>query len=176
MSTLELKELSHPSGEVIKIAAGKTLDLHSQGTTKMPAGSVIQTQYIQSASPSHYTTTSTSFVSMGVSVSITPKYANSKIFIQFTSGGQELGSAAGTSHATIYRGSTHLGGTYGMSFVGNYSVNGSVTAPHSIAHMDSPNTTSATTYTLYGKASTAGTAFIIHTGVSYALIVQEIAQ
>ena len=42
MSTLELKELSHPSGEVIKIASGKTLDLHSQGTTKMPAGSVIQ--------------------------------------------------------------------------------------------------------------------------------------
>ena len=31
MSTLELKELSHPSGEVIKIASGKTLDLKSQG-------------------------------------------------------------------------------------------------------------------------------------------------
>ena len=31
MSTLELKELSHPSGEVIKIAAGKTLDLKVTG-------------------------------------------------------------------------------------------------------------------------------------------------
>ena len=42
MSTLEVKELSHPAGEVLKIAAGKTLDLNSQGTVKMPAGSVIQ--------------------------------------------------------------------------------------------------------------------------------------
>ena len=42
MSTLEVKELSHPAGEVIKIAAGKTLDLNSQGDVKMPAGSVLQ--------------------------------------------------------------------------------------------------------------------------------------
>ncbi len=42
MSTLELKELSHPAGEVIKIASGKTLDLKSQGTTTLPTGSVLQ--------------------------------------------------------------------------------------------------------------------------------------
>ena len=50
MSTLVIKELSAPSGEVIKIAAGKTLDLNSQGTlvlptvphAKMPTGSVLQ--------------------------------------------------------------------------------------------------------------------------------------
>ena len=39
MSTLELKELSHPSGEVIKIASGKTLDLNSQGTLVLPTSS-----------------------------------------------------------------------------------------------------------------------------------------
>ena len=42
MSTLEVKELSHPTGEVLKIAAGKTLDLKSQGTTTLPTGSVLQ--------------------------------------------------------------------------------------------------------------------------------------
>ena len=42
MSTLSIKELSHPSGEVIKIAAGKTLDLNSQGSVTMPTGSVLQ--------------------------------------------------------------------------------------------------------------------------------------
>mgnify|MGYP003648024079 CR=1 FL=1 len=56
MSTLEVKELSHPSGEVIKIAAGKTLDLNSQGTlvlptiphAKMPSGSVLKAEsYMQ---------------------------------------------------------------------------------------------------------------------------------
>ena len=45
MSTLELKELSHPAGEVIKIAAGKTLDLKTQGSVTMPTGSVLQVQH-----------------------------------------------------------------------------------------------------------------------------------
>ena len=57
MSTLTLKELSAPTGEVIKIAAGKTLDLHSQGTTKMPTGSVIQTVNALSTSMISGTTT-----------------------------------------------------------------------------------------------------------------------
>jgi hypothetical protein len=42
MSSIEVKELSHPAGEVLKIAAGKTLDLRSQGSVTMPAGSVLQ--------------------------------------------------------------------------------------------------------------------------------------
>ena len=47
MSTLEVKELSHPAGQVIKIASGKTLDLKSQGTTTLPTGSVIQVANVQ---------------------------------------------------------------------------------------------------------------------------------
>ena len=46
MSTLTVKELSHPAGEVIKIAAGKTLDLKSQGTTTLPTGSVLQVKNV----------------------------------------------------------------------------------------------------------------------------------
>ena len=57
MSTLEVKELSHPSGEVIKIAAGKTLDLKSQGSVTMPTGSVLKVT--QSGTIARTTITST---------------------------------------------------------------------------------------------------------------------
>ena len=42
MSTISIKELSHPAGQVIKIASGKTLDLKTQGSVTMPTGSVLQ--------------------------------------------------------------------------------------------------------------------------------------
>ena len=83
MSTLTLKELSAPTGEVIKIAAGKTLDLNSQGTlvlptiphAKMPSGSVLQV--VQHHINSKLTVTSTT--TKVIEVSLTTKMANSKI-------------------------------------------------------------------------------------------------
>ena len=81
MSTLELKELSHPSGEVIKIAAGKTLDLKTQGSVTMPTGSVLQV--LTSALSTQIATTATqgggTFTLFNIP--ITPKSATSKICI-----------------------------------------------------------------------------------------------
>ena len=81
MSTLEVKELSHPSGEVIKIAAGKTLDLNTQGSVTMPTGSVLQV--VSSIFASAFTSSSTSFVDIGHSVDITPKSANSTLYLEW---------------------------------------------------------------------------------------------
>tara|TARA_R110000822_G_scaffold138913_1_gene276504 strand:+ start:192 stop:734 length:543 start_codon:yes stop_codon:yes gene_type:complete len=88
MSTLELKELSHPSGEVIKIAAGKTLDLNSQGTlvlptiphAKMPSGSVLQV--VNAYSVGQVSSTSTSRISLDTLV-VTPLGTGSKFAITF---------------------------------------------------------------------------------------------
>jgi hypothetical protein len=111
MSTLELKELSHPSGEVIKIAAGKTLDLHAQGTTKMPAGSVIQV--LTTRLTTSLTTSSTSFVDVGGSITITPKYANSLIYVMFKSHVYLSSGSAGWKSANfkMLRDSTILAGS-----------------------------------------------------------------
>ena len=75
MSTLELKELSAPAGEVIKIASGKTLDLKSQGTTTLPTGSVLQV--VQHHTNSKLTVNSTT--TKVIETSLTTKMANSKI-------------------------------------------------------------------------------------------------
>ena len=60
-------------------------------TTGVPTngtGGVIQTVYSQFKSPATASTTSTSFVDTGISATITPKFATSKIFV---SGSSRLG-------------------------------------------------------------------------------------
>ena len=169
MSTLELKELSHPAGEVIKIAAGKTLDLHSQGTTKMPAGSVLQIVSDIYTGGNDYSTTSNSYVDTQLAVSITPKFANSKILIQMVMNVQSPSASRGESK--IMRGSTLLSG---YSWIGpndsheNWGVNAGT-------WIDSPNTTSAITYKVQSKA--LGGIYYYHSGgLTSSLVLTEIAQ
>ena len=83
MSTLTLKELSAPTGEVIKIAAGKTLDLKTQGSVTMPTGSVLQVVSIGSDNSPNIATTSTSLVASGLQLNISPKQTGSKLFIDW---------------------------------------------------------------------------------------------
>ena len=158
MSTLTVKELSAPTGEVIKIAAGKTLDLHSQGTTKMPAGSVLQV--VQGVYSTQTTISTTAYTDSGLSASITPSSTSNKILITWT------------THAALTNGSTRGWGckllrnstavytegtnyrTYGDGNTGDIRL----TVPQS--HLDSPSTTSAITYKVQVSAhNTAGTQF-----------------
>ena len=88
MSTVETKELSAPAGFDLKIAAGKTLDLHSQGTVvlptipsdKMPAGSVLQAVNVYSTN--EVTTSTTARISLDTLI-LTPVGTSSKFVITF---------------------------------------------------------------------------------------------
>ena len=88
MSTLTLKELSAPTGEVIKIAAGKTLDLNSQGTlvlptiphAKMPSGSILQVVNVYS---NNTVTSSSASRFILDTLSVTPIGSGSKFAITF---------------------------------------------------------------------------------------------
>ena len=83
MSTLELKELSHPSGEVIKIAAGKTLDLKTQGSVTMPTGSVLQVQHAVLTTIYASTVANTWLDINNLVISVTPVSTSSKIHVSF---------------------------------------------------------------------------------------------
>jgi len=182
MSTLTLKELSAPAGEVIKIAAGKTLDLNSQGTlilptvpsAKMPAGSVIQvisggtTNTAQGGFP--LTTTSTSFVGVaGMNLSITPSSTSSRIMININT----VLHRAAAARFTIYRGSTNVGGSsYGLARLDSTAQ--AYWHPLSLSYVDSPNTTNAVSYQLYALTE-AGTLYIGGDGdMKNVITVQEI--
>ena len=66
----------------------------ASGTVQMPAGHVIQVQrtYTADSSSSHTQTGSTSLVASGIQCSITPKFSNSLILVDFSSSMATTGS------------------------------------------------------------------------------------
>ena len=110
-------------------------------------------------------TSSTSFVTTGFSLSITPKFSTSKILV-LASGAIAQTSTGGTGAlATIYRGSTNLanGSTNGFNYYENSSGSGFQWVNGTMQVLDSPATTSSTTYTIYlrcvNNGAGAGTAY-----------------
>ena len=115
------------------------------------AGQVIQV--LSATDSTSRSTGSTSFVTASntLSVTITPSSASNKIFIIVNSSGQCDGDAQ-QGYFTIYRGATNLGnGNSGMTVV-EFNVN-EVKWPMGMSYLDSPNTTSATTYQVYIRAT-----------------------
>ena len=146
---------------------------------KMPAGYVIQTVNTQSDTAA--TTVSTSFVSTSVAATITPKYNTSKILVICQCALHQTTTVSNGSHvaAQIHRGSTAIGfqvevGTRegsGGGFVDNAG------AGNILSVLDSPSTTSATTYTVYMKAlSNVVTSTINRNSQGSTITLMEIAQ
>ena len=126
----------------VLIPSGHTLDV-SGGTLVPSAGQVVQV--VNRTDVSATGTSSTSFVNSGVNVTITPKFANSKIFIQFIGTSYSTGSGK----YTIYRDATNLE-LISHAQVGSGSINYS---PSTLAVFDEPNTTSLVTYSVYYAAN-----------------------
>ena len=157
MSTLTVKELSHPAGEVLKISAGKVLDLKSQGSVTMPTGSVLQVISATNTNSANsgflLATSSATYTAGALSASITPSSTSSKIMVIINT----VQYRAGSSSYTVYRGSTNIGGsTNGFARLSGAN---STWLPMSISYLDSPSTTSATTYQLYGRAEAGGVTY-----------------
>ena len=175
--------ISAPNGNtdrtlVLPDEAGTVLTTAGVPASAMPAGSGIQ-GVTGSSSGAIITTTSSSFVSSGVSFTFTPKLANSKILVSFYfTGTSTSGGAVGGSKYTIYRDSTNLYG--GMPNNGHliYSAlsNEYIHAPSYITAVDNLSTTSTVNYTLYFSLVGVGTASIQRDWGSVHYFAQEIVQ
>jgi hypothetical protein len=100
-----------------------------------------------------FSTTSTSFVATGTNVSITPSSASSKVFVMVTSGlfwVNENSATASGGGMTIYRNSTNINPSGGGHMARNYRIGATNIQSGGMAMsvLDSPNTTSSTTYTV----------------------------
>lgn len=150
-----------------------TLTTSSRGIAKasMPTGSVLQV--ITDTQPGEQSTTSSSFVDTALSITITPTSATSKIFLLYT--GSAGNDGAQESYLTLVRNSTNLGsGTSGMMRVwfngsGSYHFSGM-----SMSFLDSPATTSATTYKVQFRTN-SGIVYISGGNSTDSLTVFEIA-
>ena len=123
----------------------------NNSTTQASAGVVLQV--VQATTTSAATTTSTSYVTTGFSASVTPKFSTSKILITVSS--TAVNSAGANMRFTVYRNSTPLdSGGNGLTILGSASI-----IPVNITYLDSPATTSSTTYTVYFFAPTGTSTF-----------------
>lgn len=128
------------------------------GTAKLPAvdgsqltnvggGKVLQVKQTHVAST--IATTSTSFVTSGVAINITPAATSSKVLLRANIGGFYM-LQNDDIYATIYRGSTNLGvGNASTLFYVHNDGAQNRYGNGSMEILDSPNTTSQVTYTIY---------------------------
>lgn len=148
----------------------------------LPTGSVLQV--VSATKVDAFITTSSSSTDVpGLSVNITPTSATSRILVV----AQILGSGDATTafYADLVRNSTKLSqGISGSTFnstIGSYLGSGNLYATHPIVFLDSPATTSSTTYKVQIYGGGGGTVAVNRRaadaviGASSTITVMEIA-
>tara|TARA_E500000178_G_scaffold348494_1_gene403683 strand:+ start:144 stop:722 length:579 start_codon:yes stop_codon:yes gene_type:complete len=134
------------------------------------SGSILQV--VSNFITSDFNTTSTSLVTTGLAQAITPSASSSKILCVVSIGAWYV-ATGGSANATIYRGSTNIGnGNNGLTAI--YGTSGGY-IPSTGQVLDSPATTSATTYTVYVKTSGHSTYLSYSTYGHFTLTLMEIA-
>ena len=168
---------------------GSTLSVDTiQGATtaanvKLPAGCILQTQTFARARTARQTINSTSFVIVNDGVgnfelAITPKFSSSKIIGSFNLSGVATTTNATSIGIKLYRNGSEIQ-FLDSHFGYNYDEHGD---RHHFAptFVDSPNTTSAVTYSVYAAVQGGSqTAYIFDThiadGVTNNFILQEVS-
>jgi hypothetical protein len=132
--------------------AGVTFPVTAGSASAVQASSTRVLQLVNATTTSAISTSSTTFVTTSFSVSITPSSSSNKVFVLVNGGGGYNAGAGPSLWATIYRGSTNLGdANYGLQRI--FAGSSAIMSAYSMAALDSPATTSSTTYTCYFRAS-----------------------
>ena len=142
--------------------------LSGLASASMPTGSVLQVVYGSNATVTN--STSSSYVSTGITATITPTSTSSKIFVLTKMTAR--GTASTDVNTKIYKGSSSITSKASTKY------NSQASEPSDMVntHLDSPNTTSATTYTLYAQSSVNGQTITMKDGASEGTItLMEIA-
>jgi hypothetical protein len=137
---------------IVSMSSSKLTGTQTIPKATLPTGSVLQV--VQSTYATQVDTTSTSYVTTGLTATITPSSSTSKVFIIVSN--VIRANSLGDCNWTVFRGTvsgTNLASSgyfvYGTATAGSSTVVTGI----SINYLDSPATTSATTYTLGFKSS-----------------------
>jgi hypothetical protein len=149
----------------------------NNATTQASAGCVLQV--VNATYGTGTSTTSATLADTGLTATITPKFATSKILVLVhQNGGVKVGNVSfGNSsiNLALLRGAsviTTIGARNGLTTL----VTDLYTASMSTAYLDSPATTSATTYkTQYANYQSGGTVYLQLAGETSTITLMEIA-
>ena len=150
------------SGTVSGISVGGLPDgiIQSADLAAGAGGKILQVQ--STYNNGQVSTTSTSWTTTGVTVSITPSATNSKIFLTL-SNSHYNGTNNHHCYFAYFRDSTNLGSdANGQQLVTGATGNG-LWNTIAMVYLDSPNTTSSVTYSLRWKlGSQGGTSYLMY--------------
>ncbi len=143
--------------------------------TNMPAGSVLQV--VNATTGTQVSSSSSTFADTNLTATITPKYSTSKVLILVNQSGlyKSTGNSANAIDLRLLRNSTAL-----ITFISNALVTGTTitnnVASGSTCYLDSPATTSATTYkTQLASTSNTATVYVQTNGDISTITLMEIA-
>ena len=167
--------ISAPNGNtdrtlVLPDEAGTVLTTAGVPASAMPAGSVIQV--VSAVYAVGVNTTSASYVDTGLTATITPTSATSKILVLVSQSGLSINTGGSGVMVNLVRNSTQL-----IEFARYYmySTPGSPVGA-SASYLDSPTTTSATTYkTQYKRGTGSGTVYANDNSSASTITLVEIA-
>jgi hypothetical protein len=157
---------------IVDVSASKLTGSRTIPKGTMPAGAVLQV--VNATYSTQVTTTSSSFVTTNLTASITPTSSTSKIFVIATMP-MSTGTANENGKLTIYRNGSNIAPNTGL---GVFQTSAVIYAGLTIQLLDSPATTSSTTYAVFGSASGGSTVTFntLLTGASSSVItLMEIA-
>lgn len=147
----------------LTMAAGKTI-------VGSGVGKVLQV--VQNINNSQIDTTSTTYVATNVSATITPSSASSKILIIYNINGDTLINGRYYMYGIFRDGSQISTPANNDSFVYN---SGRIQVASVGIKLDSPSSTSALTYTIYGKSGDGGSVRLSRSSENNAITLVEIA-
>jgi hypothetical protein len=146
--------------------------LTSGTNTNFPAGSVLQV--VNATYNTVVSTSSASFVDGGLSASITPSNSSNKIFALVNIARSDSTAADRDMYFTIYRDLTNLGGGSAVALCYVNVVSSRFLLPVSMSVLDSPATTSATTYKVYFLTTSGGAVSMNNAAANSTITLMEI--
>jgi hypothetical protein len=154
----------------IQLADGSTPTAGDLGLNV--TGSVLQV--VQSTSTTSNATSSTAYSATSLNVTITPSSTSSSVLV-LLNGCYDTDASGRQLKFALFRGQQNLSGGAEQSFSKPYNGGGRQIGTVSLDHLDSPNTTSATTYTLYFAAPAGDEVEFCSQSTQARIIAMEIA-
>jgi hypothetical protein len=158
------------------ILTGNLPAINGSALTNLSAGKVLQ--IVQAQKDGLISTSSTSYVTTNLTASITPSTTGSKVLILANMTACLQATQNKNGYFTIYRASTNIApggsGVY-QQLSGIYSASGgSITPGLNMSFLDSPSSSSSTTYTVYMATDSGGDQRMNQNGTSSVIQLLEI--
>lgn len=131
-------------------------------------------QITQGTSTTEFTTTNTAFQTTNLSATITPASSTHRIKITVTGSLKTANPQDANVYFTVARGASNLGTAQGFGALIGGSATGSFVVPAALVYIDSPATTSATTYNVQIRSDVSGKTVSFGNQGTQVIVLEEI--